>query len=388
MATKKKETFDFNAQMEETAKLQQEMLDEIVDFYGKFDFKKSTEDMLKFQEKIVDGVKNIMSFSKEDVAMDQLDKYVVLEIGKMKLYHYKPLVPSKNLSSTPTLVTYALVNRQYMLDLQPDRSVFKNFLENGMDLYAIDWGYPTGEDMYMTLDDYINWYMNECVEYIKKESGAAKINMLGICQGATFTTIYSALYPKNVNAVIALVVPIDFSKNDGLLFRWGKDLNIDSLVDAYGVVPGDVMNFSYLILKPLTLTIHKYVAMVDKMDNPAYMQNFLRMEKWNFDSPGQAGEALRQFIKDLYQDNKLIKGELVIGDKKVNLKKITQPLLVVVGENDHLVPNSSSEPLMDAVGSKDKEYHCFKTGHIGIFTSSKSRTEIMPTIVDWIKAHS
>ena len=274
------------------------------------------------------------------------------------------------------------------MDIQPDRSVIKSFLDGGMDVYVIDWGYPTAEDMYMSMDDYINWYMGDCVDYIRKTHSVDAINLLGVCQGGTFSTIYTALNPNKIKNLITMVVPIDFSPNDALLFHWSKFMNIDSLVDAFGVVPGDVMNYAYLILKPLELTMNKYIGMVDKMDNPEFLTNFMRMEKWVFDSPDQAGETLRQFIKDLYQDNKLIKNELELGGQKVNLKNITVPLLCVCAEYDHLVPLSSSRPLIEAVASEDKQFISFKTGHIGMYVSSQSQKSIAPQIVEWLKQRS
>ena len=154
----------------------------------------------------------------------------------------------------------------------------------------------------------------------------------------------------------------------------------------YGNYTGDIMNFAFVILKPLTLTLNKYVTLVEKMSDKTYMENNLRMEAWTFDSPNMAGEALKEFNRKCYVNNELIQNKMVVGDKKVDLKKITQPLLVCVAEKDHLVPPACSRPFMDAVGSKDKEYHEFPTGHIGMFTSSRSRKEIMPTIIEWMKA--
>jgi polyhydroxyalkanoate synthase len=378
----------FEKQMQDFADFQNNMIDSVTKMVNQFDLQKTVEEMTTAQDKMTKGLKILLDMKPEDAASDLMEKEEVLHIGKMKLYHYKPVVTARKLSKTPTLVAYALVNRQYMMDIQPDRSVIKAFLEGGMDVYVIDWGYPTGEDMYMTMDDYINWYMDECVDYIRKDRKVEKINLLGICQGGTFSTIYTALHPDKIKNLVTMVVPIDFSPNDALLFRWSKYMNADSLVDAYGVVPGDVMNFSYLLLKPLELTVNKYVGMVDKMDNPEYLTNFMRMEKWVFDSPGQAGETLRQFIKDLYQDNKLIKNELVLGGKKVDLKNITVPLLCACAEYDHLVPLDSSRPLLDAVGSKDTQFISFKTGHIGMYVSSQSQKAIAPQIVTWINERS
>ena len=374
--------------MQDYMQFQKNLMESMTKFREQFDVQKSMDEVNSFQEKMTKGIKLLMELKDEDVASDQLEKVEVLKIGKMKLYHYKPTVPPSQVSKVPTLIAYALVNRQYMMDIQPDRSVIKSFLNDGLDVYVIDWGYPTGEDMYMTMDDYINWYMDECVDFIRKQANVDKINLLGICQGGTFSTIYTALHNDKIKNLVTMVVPIDFAPNDTLLFRWSKDMNVDSLVDAYGVIPGEVMNFTYLILKPLSLTMDKYLGMAEKMDNREFLTNFMRMEKWVFDSPGQAGETIRQFIKDLYQANKLIKNELVLGGKTVDLRNINMPLLCACAEYDHLVPLSSSRPLMDAVSSADKQFISFKTGHIGMYVSSQSQKEIAPQITQWLNARS
>lgn len=378
----------FEKNLQQFAEFQTNMTNSVMKIFEQFDLQKSITEMTTYQDKLTKGIKILMDMKSEDAASDLLEKEEVLRIGKMRLFHYKPVVTGKKLVKTPLLITYALVNRQYMMDIQPDRSVIKSFLEGGLDVYVIDWGYPTAEDMYMSMDDYINWYMDDCVDYIRKAHKTDKVNLLGVCQGGTFSTIYSALNPDKIKNLVTMVVPIDFSGNDALLFRWSKFMNIDSLVDAYGVVPGDIMNFAYLILKPLELTMNKYISMVDKMDDPEFMKNFMRMEKWVFDSPDQAGETLRQFIKDMYQGNKLIKNELVLGGKQVNLKNITMPLLCACAEYDHLVPLSASRPLLDAVGSTDTQFISFKTGHIGMYVSSQSQKTIAPQIVEWLTSRS
>ncbi len=382
MIVKMQETFNKN--VEDMMNAQNEAFDFAAHLVEQFSPEKNFEEILKFQDDMIEGMETLMNLTEADVATDQLDKEVVLSIGKMRLMHYKPLVEASKIKKTPLMITYALINRQNMLNLQDDRSVVKSLLLAGNDVYMIDWGYPTAEDRYMTMDDHINWYMDDCVEYIRKATGSKKVNLMGICQGGTFSAIYTAINPDKVNSLTTLVTPIDFETNDALLFRWGKDLQIDSLVDLYGVVPGDVMNFSYLILKPYTLSLDKYIKMVPKMHDREFLKNYMRMERWTFDSPDQEGETLRQFVKDLYQGNKLVKGELVIGDKKVDLKNIKCPVLMACGDADHLVPLSASEKFVEYVGSSDATYLHFKTGHIGMFTSSKSQKEIVPSIVEWL----
>ena len=322
---------------------------------------------------------------------------VVYTEDDMRLLHYIPLV--KKPYPVPVLIVYALVNRYYILDLQPDKSVVRKLLEDGLDVYIIDWGYPSGVDRYLTIDDYVNGYLDNAVEKVKELSGAKRISLFGVCQGGTFSVMYSALHPEKIRNLATMVTPVDFDTDDGLLHIWAKSLDADKIVDAYGIVPGNLLNTGFLLTDPFRVLIDKYVGLFEKLEgnsddeegereNVETVKNFLRMEKWIFDSPDQAGEAYRQFIKDCYQKNLLIKNEMKLNGKRIDLKNITMPLLNVMGEYDHLVPIAASKPLNDAVASTDKETMVFPTGHIGMFVSGKSQKEICPKISSWLKTRS
>jgi len=248
-----------------------------------FDTGNILKEVLSLNTKIAKSFETLTEIGSVDVGT--APKELVYEDDKMKLFHYKSDVPKQ--CSVPVLIVYALVNRQYMLDLQPDRSIVRNLLAHGIDLYIIDWGYPTQADKYLSLDDYINGYLNDCVDFIRESSKNDKINLMGVCQGGTFSVIYSAIYPEKVKNLVTLVTPVDFSTNEGLLFNWSKSLNADAMADTYGIIPGDFLNSGFLMLKPFTLNIEKYRSMLDTLDDKERVMNFLRMEKWIFDSPGQ-----------------------------------------------------------------------------------------------------
>jgi len=340
------------------------------------------EELEEINRKLVKGAEILTSIP--DVDVEPTPKELVFEEDKMKLYHY---LPGERLSCpTPTLICYALVNRQYMMDLQSDRSLIRNLLGHGLDIYIIDWGYPDHGDRYVTLEDYIDVYLNDCVDFVRERTDCEKINLLGVCQGGTFAVIYTALYPEKIRNLITMVTPIDFHTTDGLLNVWSRHMNIDNMVDTMGIIPGEFMHVGFLMLKPFQLMVAKSVGLMDNLDDPATVANFVRMEKWIFDSPAQAGEAYRKFLKDLYQENKLIKGELMIGDRRVDLKRITVPLLNIYATEDHLVPPASSIPLNDLVGSKDKTLYGFPGGHIGIYVSSRSQKELAPKVSEWLIA--
>ena len=316
-----------------------------------------------------------------DIAVTPYD--VVYEEDRVKLKHYKPTVDLQ--LKRPLLVVYALINRETMLDLQPGRSVVQNLLQEGIDVYMIDWGYPSRKDRYLTIDDHVNGYMDNIVEFILEKHHLDKIHLMGICMGGTFCVIYSALHPEKIKNLVTTVTPTNFDTNQGLLHIWMKNMDVDRIVDTYGNIPGDIMNMGFLLLNPARLMIDKYVGFLENMANKKFVENFVRMEKWIFDSPDVPGETFRQFVRDCYQKNLLIQSKMDVGGKRVDLKNITMPLLNYYGKYDHLVPPEACELLTSKVGSKDAEDICLDTGHIGIYVSSKCQKEFAPRIARWLR---
>ena len=318
-----------------------------------------------------------------DTEIAQTPYDIVYEEDRIKVKHYKPATETQ--LHTPLLVVYALINRETMLDLQPGRSVIQNFLKQGVDLYVIDWGYPTGMDKYVTIDDHVNGYIDNVVDLILQKHKLSKINLMGICMGGDFCIIYSALHPDKVKNLITTVTPTHFDIDTGLLHIWMKKVDVDRMIDTFGNMPGDLMNAVFLLLNPARLMIDKYVGFWENVDDKEFVENFFRMEKWIFDSPDIPGETFRQFVKDCYQKNLLIQSRMEVGGRRVDLKKITMPLLNIYGRYDHLVPPEACELLTKSVGTRDTEDICFDTGHIGIYVSSKCQKELVPKIARWLK---
>jgi polyhydroxyalkanoate synthase len=307
---------------------------------------------------------------------------VVYREDRVKLKYYRP--EGKPKYKTPLLVVYALINRETMLDLQPGRSVVQTFLENGLEVYMIDWGYPTRKDRFLGFDDHINGYMDNVVDFIRERHDLPKIHLMGICMGGTFSVIYSAQHPDKIKNLVTTVTPTNFDTDKGLLHQWMQHVDPGSLVKSYGNLPAHAMNFGFLLLNPARLMLDKYVGFMEHMDNKKFVENFIRMEKWIFDSPDLPGAVFEKFIRDCYQQNLLIQGKMKVGGNPVNLKKITMPLLNIYGQFDHLVPPEACERLTQAVGSQDTEDICLRTGHIGIYVSSKCQRDFAPKIAAWL----
>lgn len=339
-------------------------------------------ELLNTTQKMVEGYKILQEITDVDVAISP--KELVWQNDLVKLYHYK----NENATcKIPVLISFALLNRHDVLDLQQDRSLVKKLMEEGLDLYIMDWGYPTKQDRYITMEDYIDGYLNDAVDFIRTENKVDKIHGMGICQGGTFFTIYAALYPEKLQSLTTYVAPFDFSTNKCMLYKWTKDIDVDAMVDTLGVIPADMLNAGFGMLKP-SMDISKYFGVMDNLGDKDKLMNFMRMEKWKNDCPDIAGEMFRKYIKDLFRDNKLIKGEFELGGRPVKVKNITMPFLNVYATDDNIIPNESTTTIMDHVGSKDKEVYAFPGGHIGVFVGAKSQKELAPKVATWVKDRS
>ena len=129
-------------------------------------------------------------------------------------------------------------------------------------------------------------------------------------------------------------------------------------------------------------------GLVDILDDPKALEDFLRMEKWIFDSPDQAGEAFRQFIKQFYQGNGFVNGGITICDEEVHLGLADMPVLNIYAEHDHRVPPDASRALKGLVGSADYSELSFRGGHIGIYVSGRAQKEVPTAIHQWLADRS
>lgn len=303
---------------------------------------------------------------------------------KLSLYRYASI--AKPDGRAPLLIVYALVNRPHMLDLQPDRSLIRGLLACGIDVYLLDWGYPDGADRFTSLADYIDDYLPRCIEQILAQHQIRALNLLGICQGGVLSLCFTALHCAQVRNLITMVTPVDFHTPADLLSKWVRKIDVAALVGA-GNVSGELLNQLFLALSPFRLMQQKYVHFLSEhgaAPERAQLENFMRVEQWIFDSPEQAGAAFREFVTWLYQQNRLVQGQLEIGGRRIELQALTLPILNLIGRRDHLVPPESSAALQRLVGSKDYTALEFDLGHIGMYISARAQREVPAAIAKWL----
>jgi polyhydroxyalkanoate synthase len=343
-------------------------------------------DLAEMHRRLARGVDTLSRIRAEDITVSPTPKEEIWRDGKVALYRFT--APESAAPRIPVLIVYALVNRPYMVDLQEDRSLVRNLLARGLDVYLIDWGYPGPADRWLTLEDYIEGFVDDCVDVLCERHGVDRMNILGICQGGTFSLCYAALHPEKVGNLITMVTPVDFHRKEGLLNVWAQYADVDLMVDALGNIPGEFMNFGFLMLRPWALNMRKYIDLLDILDDEKELMNFLRMEKWLADRPHHPGEAAKQWLKDLYQENKLIQGELVIGGETVDLANIHWPALLIAAERDHITPLTTTLPLFEHISSTEREKLVIPAGHVGLVAGRGAVNGLWPQVSGWLADHS
>ncbi len=303
---------------------------------------------------------------------------------KLRLLRYESDV--ERVYRTPLLVVFALVNRPYILDLKKNKSVVRRFLDRGFDVYNVDWGVPTHGDRFLSIEDYVERYMDHVVDQVRRRSGCERINVLGYCMGGSMSAMYTALHPEKVKNLMLLAAPVDWSSDESLLCAWTnpKYFDVDKVIETYGNAPAEWLQGSFLLLRPIQNLISKPISFYERMEDERYLEDFFAMETWLNDNIPVAGETFRQFVKYCFQQNLLIKSRLCVGEKRVDLGNISCPVLNLVATKDHLVPPGQSLPFNDAVGSRDRKAIQFPAGHIGMAVGSRAHRELWPEVCDWL----
>jgi len=288
----------------------------------------------------------------------------------------------------PLLVVPSMINRHYVMDLMPGRSLVEHLLAQGLEVYLLDWGRPRQEDQYVDFDSVILEMLGGAVERVCRRTGAEGVSLFGYCMGGTMAAIYTALRPRRVANLINLAGPVDFSKGDALFNwtdrRWFKPA---LLVDALGNLPPSLMQSSFSWLVP-TANANKLLALIDRGGDEEFVRSFVAVETWTNDNVAFPGVAYRKYIEDLFQKNLLVQGEYRVRGERVDLGQISCPVLVLTASKDHIVPAPTAVPLVELCGAEDRTALELPGGHVGIMVGGGVEKHLWPRIDEWVLPRS
>ena len=272
-------------------------------------------------------------------------KRAVWNCGKTTLYEYLPLAPAAPRADAPALlICFALVNRPYVLDLQPERSLVRRLLEGGLPVYLIDWGDPDEGDRGIDLEAYIEQHLGGCVRHILAVRAADALDLLGVCQGGVLSLCYAALHPQQIGNLITLTAPVDFHTPDNLLAKWVRGLDT-TLIAAGGNVPGEVLNALFLALMPVRLAQHKYVRLLAPNPESARSRTSCAWRSGSSTARRRRPRRSRSSCAGSTRRTAWCTARLRSARVRCGSGDVRQPLLNLYALHDHIVPASACAPL-------------------------------------------
>jgi polyhydroxyalkanoate synthase len=313
---------------------------------------------------------------------------VVFRDGTLELLRYRRRTPATQ--AEPVVFCYALVNRPYILDLQPGKSVVERYLERGFEVYLIDWGVPSHADRGLTLDDYVSGRLARVIDFVLREQSIERLHLLGYCMGGTLSALYTALQPRKVKTLTLLAAPIDFSGRESLLHVWTnrKGFDVDTLIDIHGNCPAEFLQTCFLAMRPVQNLLEKNISLAENFDDGRFLSSYFAMETWVNDNIPVAGATFREFVHKLYRNNELVRGELELGQQRIELQQIRCPLLLLTADKDHLVVPESTRGIRRCVGSREVDELRIDAGHVGLVVSSKAHKTLWPAATRWLAERS
>ncbi|MGI6435466.1 MAG: alpha/beta fold hydrolase [Syntrophomonadaceae bacterium] len=315
-------------------------------------------------------------------------KDVVWRKNKAKLYRY--ISPNGVKHRTPILMLYALINEAYILDLAPGMSLVEYLVDNGYDVYLLEWGDFQWEDRGLTLADFIFDYIANAARKVCQFSKTDQLSIIGYCMGGTMASMYASLFDMpRVKNMVYLAAPFDFS-SAGVAGVWinNEAYDFDKIVDTLKLIPSYFIDSGVKLLNPVGNYLGTYTRLWKLLDEGAPVQPWKVLNKWVNDNKNFPGEAFRQWIHDCYQGNKLVKKELLLRGRRVDLSNIRASVLLLAGEKDHLVLPEQTMAAMRYIQSEDISYKEYPIGHGGLVFGGIAKKQVYPYIVEWLRTRS
>ena len=215
------------------------------------------------------------------------------------------------------------------------------------------------------------------------------MNLLGYCFGGVLSLLSAARHPElPIRNLALMATPVDYSQMETItaLIRDGR-LDPEDVVEPTGNVPPDVIENGFKLLKP-TAEITQYATLWENLWNDEFVEGYQAMGQWARDHIPFPGAAFAQTVEGLVRPNGLMEGTFELGGERVDLGAIKRPVLNIMAERDHIVPLAAAEPVLDLVGSEEKEELRLAAGHAGLVAGRKAAKVTLPGIAGWFKEHS
>lgn len=266
-----------------------------------------------------------------------------------------------------------------IVDFATDQSQVRTALGAGHTrVYSLDWTGATPETKHSSITTYIS-VIEQAVDRV---GGLA--NIVGDGQGGWLAAIYAALHPQTVHSLAVAGSPIDYHAGEPLIHDWLRGLTPGYNLGFYrnlvaangGVLPGDFLLAGFMGMQPHN-ELSRQLQLLANINNQEHVDRYRRFETWFQWTQNIPGDFYLWIIEHLFQKNQLVKGLLVVGGRPVDLARITAPLYLVAGSEDHITPPEQVWALADHVSTPQDQVmkRTASGGHLGMFMGHEALAE-------------
>ncbi len=282
----------------------------------------------------------------------------------------------------PILVVPSLVNRGYVLDLSEERSLLRDLADRGFHPFLMDWGAPDADERSYSLTDYITGPLQDAFDHVAGIGSDAPA-LIGYCMGGNLAVALAARNAGRVGALALLATPWDFQAGQEayLPVLGAMAPALDAVIENLGVLPTDLLQAMFAGLNPQGVGM-KFRQFSALPDNSAKAREFIALEDWLNDGVPLAGPVARECLFDWYLNNSPVQGAWRVAGEVVDPGALDVPTLVVVPNDDYIVPPGSAKPLARLIpGARLKTVNA---GHIGMVAGRRARSVLYTPLANWL----
>jgi polyhydroxyalkanoate synthase subunit PhaC len=346
-----------------------------------------TQARAEFERAMQRNIKGIEYFSSPAPVLGATPKELILAKGTLRLYHYRPI--ADEIYRVPIMLVMATTNRGYIFDMVPGQSFVEFLLKRGYDVFMVDWEAPRADEKRLAIEDYILDFLPACANKVMETTGEDDLSVVGYCFGGVLSLLWAALHPDGpTKNLVTFTTPIDF-KAMPMFQAWSdkRFFDVDRLVATYGNCPAEMLYSAFGMLRPGGRIAANF-RLWDNLWNDEYVKGYRMLDRWSSDMLPLAGRYFEQTVKKLMWENALYEGTMDVGGRPIDLNAITVPFIHVVAQHDHIVPYEASKPLINMIGSGDKQEVILKGGHVSLVAGANAIKRLWPQLDMWLQERS
>jgi polyhydroxyalkanoate synthase len=288
---------------------------------------------------------------------------IVMRNDLVEVIQYSPQTPT--VLAEPVLIVPAWIMKYYILDLSPSNSMAQYLVAQGHTVFMVSWKNPTASDRDLGMDDYLRLGIRDALATVTAIVPQRKVHAVGYCIGGTLLSIAAAALASQGDERLAsltlLAAQQDFSE-PGELSLFVSPSQLDTLEAAMrrtGVLKSEQMGAAFSLLRSRDLlwtpAVNNYLR--GKRDTPNDLM------AWNADGTRMPCRMHAEYLRGLYLNNALARGEFRAEGRPVDLAAIRSPMFVVGTETDHVAPWKSVYKARGLTRSPDYTFLLTSGGH-------------------------